>query len=129
VIPVTVPQNLRILIADDERIIADTLAMILERNGYHASAVYGGRMAIEKARHWPPDLFISDVQMPEVNGVQAAFEICAMFPECRVLLFSGEPGSRMLVQSSRFKGREFEFIEKPIPPMDLLSRIRRLQAA
>jgi FixJ family two-component response regulator len=67
--------------------------------------------------------------MPGVNGVEAAIEICTMVSECRVLLFSGEPGSRLLVQTCRFNGREFAFIEKPIPPMDLLSQIRRLRAA
>ena len=124
-----VPGKLRILIADDERIIADTLAMILNHNGYDAFPVYGGQLAVEKARRWRPDLFVADVSMPELDGVQAAIEICAMVPECRVLLFSGEASSRILVRAAGFKGHRFEFIQKPIPPLDLLSRIRHLRAA
>ena len=58
--------RLKVLIADDEPIIADTLAMILEQDGYQAEAVYGGRQAVEKARRWTPDLFLSDVNMPEL---------------------------------------------------------------
>jgi CheY-like chemotaxis protein len=119
----------RILVADDERIIADTLAMILNQNGYQSVPVYGGREAVERARHWTPDLFLGDVNMPEVNGIQAAIEICAVAPGCRVLLFSGEPGSRILVRDASSKGHRYEFLEKPIPPLDLLSRIRRLHAA
>jgi CheY-like chemotaxis protein len=42
------PGKSRILVADDERIIADTLAMILIRSGYEAEAVYNGRQAVEK---------------------------------------------------------------------------------
>jgi CheY-like chemotaxis protein len=123
------PERPRILVADDERIIANTLAMILTQNGYDAAQVYGGRLAVEKARHWVPDLFLSDVWMPELDGIQAAIEICAMHPACRVLLFSGEPGSRLLVRHARAKGHSFEFLQKPIPPLDLLSRVRRLSAA
>lgn len=119
----------RILVADDEPIIANTLAMILNHSGYQALPVYGGRLAVEKARLWPPDLFLGDVSMPELDGIQTAIEICAMFPDCRVLLFPGEPNSRMLIWDARFKGHRFEFLEKPISPLDLLSRIRRLRAA
>jgi CheY-like chemotaxis protein len=119
----------RILVADDERIIADTLAAILNRNGYLAVSVYGGGLAIEKARQWVPDLFLSDVSMPEVDGIEAAIRIRAMFPRCRVLLFSGEADSRKLVHDARVRGHGFEFLQKPIPPVDLLRRIRHLHAA
>lgn len=119
----------RILVADDERIIADTLAAILNQNGYTAVSVYGGGLAVEKAKRWAPDLFLSDVSMPEVDGIEAAIRICAMFPRCRVLLFSGEPDSRTLVHDARCKGHGFEFLQKPIPAMDLLRRIRHLHAA
>lgn len=119
----------RILVADDERVTANTLAMILNQNGYEAMAVYGGRQAVERARRWSPDLFLSDVSMPELDGVRAAEEICEMIPECRVLLFSGEAGSRLLVREADSRGHAFDFIEKPIPPIDLLGRIRRLGAA
>jgi CheY-like chemotaxis protein len=123
------PEQPRILVADDERIIADTLAAILSQNGYESIPVYGGRLAVEKARRWRPDLFLSDVSMPELDGIQAAIEICAMFPGCRVLLFSGEPSSKILVREAGAKGHRFEFLEKPIPPVDLLRRIRHLRAA
>jgi CheY-like chemotaxis protein len=119
----------RILVADDERIIADTLATILSQNGYESSPVYGGRLAVERARRWRPDLFLGDVSMPEVDGIQAAIEICTIFPGCRVLLFSGEPSSKILVRDAATKGHRFEFLEKPIPPVDLLRRIRHLRAA
>lgn len=123
------PDRPRILVADDERVIADTLAMILKQNGYETAQVYGGRLAVEKASRWAPDLFLSDVSMPELDGIEAAIEICAMFPNCRVFLFSGEPGSRVRVAEAGARGHRFEFLQKPIPPVDLLRRIRHLHAA
>lgn len=119
----------RILVADDERAIADSLSVILTQAGYEVFAVYGGREAIEKARRWQPDLFLSDVSMPEVDGVAAAMEICTMFPGCRILLFSGEPRGKTFVQSTLFLGYRFEFFPKPIPPTELLHRIGRFWAA
>lgn len=128
-LPLLTSERPRGLVADDERIIADTLAMILNQNGYEAAPVYGGRLAVEKARHWRPDLFLSDVSMPEMDGIQAAMEICTMFPDCRVLLFSGDPNCRLLVPATYFNAHVFDFIEKPIPPRDLLGRLRKLRVA
>lgn len=122
------PRKLRILVADDEHIIADTLAMILVRNGYEAATAYNGIEAVEKATRWPPDLFLGDVHMPKLDGIQAAAAICTKFPACRVLLFSAEASSRVLAHETRFMGHHFEFAEKPISPIELLSRIRRLAA-
>jgi DNA-binding NtrC family response regulator len=105
------------------------LVMILQLHGYETMAVYGGRLAVEKARQWRPGLFLSDVSMPEVDGIQAAIEIHAMLPECGILLFSGDPSCVDLVQEARLRGHSFEFLEKPIPSTALLKRIRRLRAA
>jgi len=126
---VSIPPRPRVLIADDQRQIADMLVIVLTQNGYDTAAVYSGRQAIEKARQWRPGLFLSDVSMPEMNGIQAAIEIHAMLPECGILLFSGDPGSLDLVREARFQGHSFEFLEKPIPSGALLRRVRQLHAA
>jgi CheY-like chemotaxis protein len=126
---VSIPPRPRVLIADDQRLIADMLVLILNQNRFETAAVYGGRQAVEKARQWRPDLFLSDVSMPEINGIQAANEIHAILPECRILLFSGDPGSADLIRQARSGGQSFEFLEKPIPPASLLKRIRSLHAA
>ncbi len=65
----------RVLVVDDEQVIADTLAKILDLNGYDASAVYTGTAAVESARSLRPDLIISDVIMPDMNGIEAAISI------------------------------------------------------
>ena len=78
--------RVKVLIADDEPIISGTLQMILTQAGFEVLAVSDGKAAIEMAREWRPDLFLSDVFMPEINGVEAAIEITRVLPECRVLL-------------------------------------------
>jgi CheY-like chemotaxis protein len=114
----------KVLVADDERLIADTLGMILNRSGFRASVVYDGIQAVETARSWQPDLLLTDVVMPAMNGVEAAIQICAMIPECRVLLFSGQAGTSDLLQEARARGYHFEVLPKPIPPSELLARLR-----
>jgi DNA-binding response OmpR family regulator len=114
----------RILVADDERLIANTLGTILTRSGFDATVVYDGQQAVDTARAWRPDLLLSDVVMPALNGVEAAIQICAMMPECRVLLFSGQAGTSDLLQAARARGHNFEVLPKPIPPTELLAHIR-----
>ncbi len=114
----------RVLVVDDERVIADTLAIILNQHGYDASAVYTGTAAVERARSVKPDLVIIDVIMPDMNGIEAAINIRKFLPTCKILLFSGQAATADLLESARAQGHEFEILAKPVHPQDLLSKLR-----
>ena len=114
----------KVLVVDDERVIADTLAIILNQNGFAATAVYSGTGAIEKARSERPDLIISDVIMEDMNGIEAAIEIRKFLPNCKILLFSGQAATADLLEQARKRGHEFEILAKPVHPQDLLARIK-----
>lgn len=114
----------RVLVVDDEQVIADTLAKILDLNGYEASAVYTGTAAVESARSLQPDLIISDVIMPDMDGIQAAISIRGFLPDCKILLFSGQAATADLLENARAQGHEFEILGKPVHPSDLLARLR-----
>jgi CheY-like chemotaxis protein len=115
----------KVLVVDDERVIADTLAIILNKAGFDASAVYTGTGAVERARSDRPDLIISDVIMPDMNGIEAAINIRAFLPGCKILLFSGQAATADLLESARAKGHDFEILAKPVHPQDLLARLRQ----
>ena len=123
------PPRPRVLVADDEHMIADTLAIILNQAGFETATAYDGNEAVEKARTWNPDLLLSDVMMPEMNGIDAAIQICTMFPECRVLLFSGQASTAAMLSDARLKGHHFEILQKPVHPADLIARLRNLRTA
>jgi DNA-binding response OmpR family regulator len=108
---------------DDEHCIADTLAVILHKSGYEASAFYDAQSALEQAASCPPDLVISDVMMPGMNGVEMAVLIRERHPACKVLLFSGNAATVDLLQEVRRRGHDFELLAKPIHPKDLLARL------
>lgn len=114
----------KVLVVDDERVIADTLAIILNQHGFDASAVYTGTSAVERARIIAPDLIISDVIMPDMNGIEAAIQIRSFLPRCKILLFSGQAATADLLESARAQGHEFEILAKPVHPQDLLAKLR-----
>ena len=114
----------KVLVVDDERVIADTLAIILNQHGFDASAVYTGTGAVEQARALHPDLIISDVIMPDMNGIEAAINIRRFLPQCKILLFSGQAATADLLESARAQGHEFEILAKPVHPQDLLAKLR-----
>ena len=114
----------RILVVDDERAIADSLAFMLSHEGYEVKPAYSGSEAVEIAKQFKPELLITDVVMPGVSGTDAAISISKSLPECKTLLFSGHVKGRELAESARSQGLNFELIEKPLHPQELLQRIR-----
>ena len=112
------------LVVDDECVIADTLAAILDQRGYDALQAYSGTEGVAMARGFRPDLIISDVMMPDMNGIEAAILIRSFLPNCKILLFSGHAGQAAtvdLLASARERGHEFELLAKPILPVELLA--------
>ena len=114
----------KVLVADDERVIADTLAMILNQSGFEARAVYSGEKALELADTFRPDMLISDVIMADLNGIDAAIRIRSLLPSIKILLFSGQAATADLLEKARHDGHEFDILAKPVHPQDLLSRLR-----
>ena len=114
----------KVLVVDDERVIADTLAMILNQSGFDARAVYSGEKALELAPAFQPDMLISDVIMADLNGIDAAIYIRALLPGIKVLLFSGQAATADLLEKARKDGYEFDILAKPIHPQDLLNKLR-----
>lgn len=114
----------KILVVDDERVIADTLAMILSQSGFDARAVYSGEGAVELASTFEPDMLISDVIMADLNGIDAAIRIRVLLPKIKILLFSGQAATADLLEKARAQGYEFEILAKPVHPQDLLNRLR-----
>lgn len=118
------PEKQRIIVADDERVIANTLAIILNNDGFDARAVYSGEEALQLAATFSPHMLISDVIMGELNGVETAIMMRTLVPTLKVLLFSGHSSSADLLKKANALGFEFEILAKPVHPKDLLGRLR-----
>jgi CheY-like chemotaxis protein len=116
----------RIFVVDDEPVIASTLATILQMNGFSATFFTSPLEALTAARSKAPDLLISDVTMPSISGIDLAIKMRAQYPKCRILLFSGHPGTLGLVEVARAQGHEFNLLLKPVPPAELLLEVGKM---
>ena len=116
----------RVLVLDDERVIANTLALILNRSGYEARAVYNAEAAIETSGELLPDILISDVFMEGMTGIDAAIRITQIVPKCRIILFSGQAGTADLFERAEANGHRFELLTKPVHPRVLLERLKAI---
>jgi CheY-like chemotaxis protein len=114
----------KVLVADDEQVIANTLAIILNQAGFEARAVYSGEKAIEALDSFIPDMLISDVIMTGMTGIEAAILTRQKLPSCKILLFSGQAATADLLEEARGEGHEFEILAKPVHPTDLLAKLR-----
>jgi CheY-like chemotaxis protein len=114
----------RILVVDDERVIADTIVQILNRSGFIAEAAYNGEEAVERAKRHCPELVLSDVLMPVLDGVSAAIAIREHCPDTRIILFSGQAATVEILARARERGHTFELLPKPIHPTQLLKHLR-----
>lgn len=112
-----------VLVVDDESVIADTLSEILNRSGYTAIAEYDGDSALETALLMPPEMVITDVVLPGMSGIELAITIRRIFPDCKIILFSGQASTADLLAAARQDGHHFTLLNKPLHPQDLLMRV------
>lgn len=113
----------RVLVVDDETAIADTIAKILSLSGFPAIAAYDGNGALETALLRPPELLITDVVLPGMNGIELAITIKRVYPDCKILLFSGQASTSDLLATAHSKGHRFTLLNKPVPPQELLAMV------
>jgi DNA-binding NtrC family response regulator len=113
----------RILVVEDEKVIADTLGQILRVNGYDVRVAYSAEDALEIISGWSPSLAVLDVMLPGMNGIELAFKLMQADPGCQILLFSGAPAVNSIVQQARSEGHEFEILAKPVHPNVMLNAI------
>ena len=114
------------LVVDDETYIRTTLAAILRQEGFEVETASGGHEAVAKATAWQPDLVLSDVVMPDLDGIAASIVIAERLPDCRIVLLSGHGVVHDLLERARARGHQFELLLKPIHPLALIEHLRML---
>lgn len=118
----------KILVVDDEQPIAETMRDIFASVGYQALCAYSGHEALAHAADFCPDVLVSDVMMPGMNGFEVALEVKEICPECRLILFSGQVASRLVAEgfTETFAelGYHYELLAKPLHPTELIHKVR-----
>ena len=114
----------RVLVVDDERLLADTTAAILRRAGFDAKIAYDGFDALEIMASFHPDYLLTDVMMPGMNGLDLAIAITRTHPATKILLFSGQAGISDILEKNKAQGYEFPLLAKPVHPTKLIERLK-----
>jgi CheY-like chemotaxis protein len=79
----------RILVVDDEVLIADTLSLIFRKHGFDARVAYSAEEALDCAYDFQPQLLLCDISMPGMGGLQLMDDIARDLPRCRILVLTG----------------------------------------
>jgi CheY-like chemotaxis protein len=67
---------------------------------------------------------ITDVVLPGISGIDAAIKLREMLPACKALLFSGQMATQGLLEAARAQNNEFELLEKPVHPTELIAKLQ-----
>jgi CheY-like chemotaxis protein len=120
----------RILVVDDECLVADTLGLIFRKHGFETEVAYSAKQALTCARSFSPHLLLCDITMPERSGLDLMADFSRELPECRVLVLTGYYSNlvRVREQTGRLR-RPTRVLTKPCDPKDLLREAGRILAA
>jgi CheY-like chemotaxis protein len=120
-------KHVDILVVDDNQLIANSTCEILNLRGFCAIAAYDGSTALSLAAEMNPDILLSDVMMPIMNGVELAISVRKILPETAVLLITALTDTKGILEEARRKGYFFDVASKPIYPDELIRRLDRLR--
>jgi len=116
----------RILIVDDDRHVREMLQQMLEKEGYKIETAVDGNEAIRKFRQNPPDLVVTDIVMPDKEGLEIIRLFVSERPETKVIAISGGAfniEARNTLKIAKALGA-FETLTKPLRRGDLVSAVK-----
>ncbi|MGA7157037.1 MAG: response regulator [Acidobacteriaceae bacterium] len=117
----------RVLVVDDDHLVADTLNLVFKANGYESEAVYSAADGLARARTFNHLLMLCDISMPEVNGLQLAEALQLEMPSCKVLMLTAYASNAAKVEQHITRTqRPLRLLSKPCRPELLLSEAHSL---
>lgn len=119
----------KVLVIDDDILVRRTISRILEHGGYQVALAENGAKGAAKFRSEHPDLVITDIIMPEQEGIETIIELRRENPDARIVAVSGggRLGSMDFLTVARKLGAS-EILRKPFEPAELLGCVARALA-
>jgi DNA-binding response OmpR family regulator len=111
----------RILVVEDEALIADSLTYLLEEAGYNVTVAADGREGLERVLETPPNLIISDFMMPRMSGIEMIKRLRAAGNTTPVILLTAVPEANLPPEA----GYDLYF-NKPYIEKRLLEGVRKI---
>jgi DNA-binding NarL/FixJ family response regulator len=120
--------NMQVLVVDDQQLIRDGIASMLDfQPGIKViGTAQNGKEAVEKAEALEPDVILMDIQMPEMDGIEATEQIKEKMPNCKVVMLTTFDEEAYIIRSLR--AGAFGYLMKDIPVKELASAIQLAHA-
>jgi len=114
---------IKILLAEDDDVMREYLARALERSGYAVTSVDRGTAAIPLLESEPFDLLLTDIVMPEMDGIELAQKAGEMLPDLRVMFITGFAAVTLKAGKTMPQAR---VLSKPFHLRDLVLEVDRM---
>ncbi len=113
----------RVLAIDDEPSMTEWLKILLEHAGYEVRTALIGTRGEELFRTWRPDAVVTDMMLPDVDGIELVRKFKQLDPEAEVIVITGQGNIPRSVEA--VKAGAFDFLEKPIDAERLLDKLEK----
>jgi signal transduction histidine kinase len=113
----------RVLVIDDERRMAGSVCQVLSREGYHAVASHSGREGLERLDEQPFDVVLTDLRMPDLDGIEVLRQIHERHPETLAIVMTAHASTESAIEAIHHAA--FDYIPKPFEIEQLLSAVAR----
>ncbi|HSO10272.1 MAG TPA: response regulator [Desulfoprunum sp.] len=114
-------QSMKVLVVDNEKGFASSLAGHLQARKITAESVYSGGQALAIVQHFKPDVMILDLQMPDMSGLEVLARVKALDPAIEVILLTGNASFDAGIASMQLGA--FDYIFKPVDLDELIALI------
>ncbi len=114
----------RILVVDDEENARIGLSKLLEREGFEVESVSNGYEALNYLNQRQVNVIVTDINMPEMNGITLLKELNKSFPDSNVIMITAYGGVESYIEAMNLGA--FEYINKPIKIDELKSILKKI---
>ena len=114
----------KILVVDDETAITELIEVILSERGYQVIIANNGKSGIRQFEKFHPDLIITDLVMPDIEGIELLRVLRTRTKSIPIIVMSGNPVGQKFLKASRLLGA-IDTLNKPFNPQELIKKIQR----
>lgn len=120
--------QLQVLVIDDDDLVRETLEMMLVDAGYSVTSASDGRRGLAELEKKVPDFVVTDIYMPEKEGIETIVDIRRTYPNIKIIAMSGgaDVGSMPVLQLAEMVGAD-RVLKKPFLPSEIIETIEALR--
>ncbi len=117
-------KNLKILIVDDEEVVAEVLGKLIEVNGHKVAVTHEGKQALEAYQKEKFDIVFTDISMPEMDGIDLTHKLLELDRDVKIVAITGHVGPEEVEKVLNAGAKAF--MKKPFSKKDIDQAIKEI---